>query len=283
MAAAEIISGLSHFNETQRVEIIVLARGGGSAEDLACYNHEGLARAIVASALPVISAVGHETDITIADFAADVRAPTPSAAAELITASHHRVGEHVSQLTHRLERGLRYQSMRARERYERLALSAAFARMQSNLARRHQRVDELRFRVETCVHSCIAANQRRLQQIATRLQRRDAARDLREAQGKLQAVNARFIRYSTSVFSGPAAQLRLAAEKLRALSPLAVLERGYALVFDAEGKLVRSVTQLHAGDGILTRLVDGSVGSRVTEIHPLIEANESTQGNESTA
>jgi exodeoxyribonuclease VII large subunit len=273
-AAAEMIAGLAHFNTSQRVDMIVLARGGGSAEDLACYNNEGLARAIVASALPVVSAVGHETDVTIADFAADVRAPTPSAAAELITASQHRVAEHISQLTQRMERGLRYQSMRARERYERLALATVFVRLQGNLARRHQRVDELRFRMEACLQSCIATNQRRLHQLAARLNRRDAARDLRDAQQQWMAMHTRLARQSFGIFSGPLAQLHLATAKLKAFSPLAVLERGYALVFTADGLLVKSVSQLQQGDKTITRIADGSFESRVTKIDLLTEGNE---------
>jgi exodeoxyribonuclease VII large subunit len=273
-AAAEMIAGLLHFNTTQHVDMIVLARGGGSAEDLACYNNEGLARAIVASAVPVVSAVGHETDVTIADFAADVRAPTPSAAAELITTSQHRVAEHISQLTQRIERGLRYQSMRARERYERLALATVFVRLQSNLARRHQRVDELRFRMEACLQSCIATNQRRVHQLAARLNRRDAARDLRDAQQHWTVMNARLARQSFGIFSRPLAQLHLATARLKAFSPLAVLERGYALVFTAEGRLVKSVSQLRPGGETLTRIADGSLASRVTTIHLLTEGNE---------
>jgi exodeoxyribonuclease VII large subunit len=269
-----MIAGLLHFNTTQHVDMIVLARGGGSAEDLACYNNEGLARAIVASAVPVVSAVGHETDVTIADFAADVRAPTPSAAAELITTSQHRVAEHISQLTQRIERGLRYQSMRARERYERLALATVFVRLQSNLARRHQRVDELRFRMEACLQSCIATNQRRVHQLAARLNRRDAARDLRDAQQHWTVMNARLARQSFGIFSRPLAQLHLATARLKAFSPLAVLERGYALVFTAEGRLVKSVSQLRPGGETLTRIADGSLASRVTTIHLLTEGNE---------
>lgn len=273
-AAVEMIAGLAHFNAARNVDLIVLARGGGSTEDLACYNDEGLARVIVASTLPVISAVGHETDVTIADFAADLRAPTPSAAAELITASQHRAGEHVGQLTHRLERGLRYQAMRARERFERCLLSAVFAQVQNNLARRHQRVDEMRFRMEACLQSRIGRDQRRLQQVAMRLQRRDAVRDLREAQQRAAATEGRLMRHAARLFSRPSMQLHVATARLRALSPLAVLERGYALVFDAKGNLVKSGSQLHAGDDTLTRFAEGSVGSRVTEIHLKREGNE---------
>ncbi len=275
-AAAEMIAGLAHFNESNRVDLIVLARGGGSAEDLACYNHEGLARAIVSSALPVVSAVGHETDVTIADFAADVRAPTPSAAAELLTAWQHRVGEDIFQLTHRLERGLRYQSMRARERYERLSLPAVFARLQRNLGRRHQRIDELRFRMETCLQSCVVANQRSLQHLAARLLQRDPARDLREAQQKWRTINARLLRGGADVHARSGARLHIAAARLMALSPLEVLERGYALIFDNDGKIVRSVTQLQPGDDTLTRFANGSVASRVIDIHLLTKGNEPT-------
>src|SRR5437868_14296855 len=120
-AATEVSAGIRYFNRRRNVDVIVIARGGGSLEDLASFNDEGLARIIAASELPVISAIGHETDFTIADFVADLRAPTPSAAAELITAAQHRIEERVDALSFRARRAIRLHLLEARQRYIRLS------------------------------------------------------------------------------------------------------------------------------------------------------------------
>src|ERR1700735_4659655 len=147
-AALEIAAGIAFFNQSRSVDVIVVARGGGSLEDLAPFNSELLARAIAKSQLPVVSAIGHETDFTIADFVADLRAPTPSAAAELLTEAQHKVEERVEKLDRRLTQPCRYLLMRAQERFARLSAPAAFARMRNALARRQQRVDELQYQLD---------------------------------------------------------------------------------------------------------------------------------------
>ena len=125
-AAAEVAAGIKHFNRAKTVDVIIIARGGGSIEDLAAFNDEALARTIFASTLPVISAVGHETDFTIADFVADLRAPTPSAAAELVIESKHRLAEHLAHLHQRLGRATRYRLLMARTRLQELGAARRF-------------------------------------------------------------------------------------------------------------------------------------------------------------
>src|SRR5207344_92430 len=120
-AAGEVSAGVRHFNKARSVDVIVVARGGGSAEDLASFNHEGLARTIAASEIPVISAVGHETDFTITDFVADLRAPTPSAAAELVIRSRQEIEEQASALHERLSRAMRYRLLMGRQALTELA------------------------------------------------------------------------------------------------------------------------------------------------------------------
>src|SRR5208283_1852254 len=124
-APAEIVTAIADLNAANLVDVIVVARGGGSLEDLAAFNSERVARAIASSRLPVVSAVGHETDFTIADFVADLRAPTPSAAAELITEAQHKIAEHLAAQSHRLERAARFQLLQARQRLTRLPVSRA--------------------------------------------------------------------------------------------------------------------------------------------------------------
>ncbi len=135
------------------VDVIVLARGGGSLEDLAGFNDEGLARTIGTSSLPIVSAIGHETDFTIADFVADLRAPTPSAAAELITGTQYRIEERVAVLAARVQRAGRLHLMQARQRYGRLSADSVLSRLHDAISRRDQRLDELRLRLNGSVQA----------------------------------------------------------------------------------------------------------------------------------
>src|SRR5215472_303398 len=167
-AATEVAAGLKYFNHVRNVDVIILARGGGSIEDLAAFNDEKLARAISASVLPVISAVGHETDFTIADFVADLRAPTPSAAAELVIESKQRLAQHLAHLHQRADRAARYRLLIARSQLTELAQHGAFARIQDLLARRAQRLDELAFRLASAFQSILRDYIRRLDIAASR-------------------------------------------------------------------------------------------------------------------
>ena len=193
-AAAEVAAGIAYFNKARSVDVIVIARGGGSLEDLAPFNSEFLARSIAASELPVVSAVGHETDFTIADFVADLRAPTPSAAAVLITGAQHKVEERVEQLSQRLERACRYRLIQAREHFARLSVEATFARLRDNFGRRQQRVDELRFRVEAAWKARLRHANDQAQGLTARLLRQDATHRLKTASTILNALETRMAR-----------------------------------------------------------------------------------------
>src|SRR5271166_1134830 len=164
-AAAEVIAGLRYFQGSARGagEVIIIARGGGSAEDLAAFNHEGLARAVVASKIPVISAIGHETDFTIIDFVADLRAPTPSAAAELVIRSRLEIETQAEELDRRLERAVRYRLLMARQGLTELAQHGAFASMVDGIRRGQQRLDERRFRLEKAERHLLERSHRRLE------------------------------------------------------------------------------------------------------------------------
>ena len=265
-AAAEIAAGIAYFNRTRNVDVIVIARGGGSLEDLAPFNSELLSRAIAASEIPIVSAVGHETDFTITDFVADLRAPTPSAAAEIITGVLHKVEDHVEQLTLRLQRACRYRLMQARESFAQLSVEASFARLRGSFGRRQQRVDELRFRMEAAWNVVNRSASEQLHLLTARLLRQDATHRLQLLSERLLILESRLIRSLKSQIQNHAVRLQGLKRQLNALSPLAVLNRGYALVFDENGSLVKKASSLTPNQRLVTRLAEGSIESRLTDI-----------------
>ena len=294
-AAAEIEAALALVNsllpgDANATDLIVLARGGGSLEDMAAFNSERVARAIVASRLPVVSAIGHETDFTIADFASDLRAPTPSAAAELVTEAQHKIGEHLSELWRRLDRAMRFQLLQARQRLTRLPVARAEQRIAAMLHRRQQRLDELAFRLETAMDAELRQHREAVSTLTAAVLAQDPRQQLGVARETLSALQSRldhalertvaqagFRTKSVEDRLYRAAQVQLGNRRaafsvvrsqLQALSPLAVLERGYALVQDSSGALVRSTQQLSPGAEVSTRLGDGSFTSVVKTIAP---------------
>ncbi len=186
-APAEIEAALTRFNTSGLVDVIVVARGGGSLEDLAAFNSERVARAIAASQLPVVSAVGHETDFTIADFVADLRAPTPSAAAELITEAQHKVAERVASLEVRLERAARFQLLRVRQKIDGLHAERAEWRMNSLLNRLDQRLDDCGLRLEADFRDGLHRLQRKIGELSGIVMRHDPRRLLGETRERMAA------------------------------------------------------------------------------------------------
>jgi exodeoxyribonuclease VII large subunit len=267
-APVEIEAAINELNANGLVDVIVVARGGGSLEDLAAFNSERVARAIAASRLPVVSAIGHETDFTIADFVADLRAPTPSAAAELITEAQHKIAEHLASQEHRLERAARFQLLQARQRLTRLPVSRAEGRVNALLHRLEQRLDDLSFRMEAAVSAQLRQHQRQVADLTAAVLRHDPRQNLGLARERLAACRTRLDRSLERLLHNSAANVRALNARLQSLSPLAVLERGYALVLDTQGGLVRSTTQISHGDQVTTRLSDGAFISRVEATTP---------------
>jgi exodeoxyribonuclease VII large subunit len=267
-AAVEVAKGIKYFNETREVDLIVVARGGGSLEDLAPFNAESLARAIAASELPVVSAVGHETDFTIADFVADLRAATPSAAAELITAAQHKVEEYLEQLAQRLERAVRYAIMQAREKFSRVAIEAALARMGDSVNRKQQRIDEVCFRLEAAWRVIFQVNAHRVQTLAAAILRKDAAQRMGLLRERLENLSSRLGRAQILSVQTRRASLQSLERQLTSLSPLSVLNRGYALVYDEGGSLLKSASNVSQGQLLTTRLASGMIESLVTKTKP---------------
>ena len=260
-APAEVAAGLKHFNRTRDVDVIIVARGGGSVEDLAAFNHEGLARAVAASEIPVISAIGHETDFTIADFVADLRAPTPSAAAELVIASRHQLVEQVAGLHQRLARAARYRLLVGRQTLTELAQHGAFARIAAMLSQRQQRVDDMTFQLVSRYRALLDGCRRRVDVAATRIRHYDVRLVLAGLKRELEANTRTLGEIGRRLLLERRGALDRLAGKLDELSPLKVLDRGYALVFDAAGNLVKDAAQLTAGDEIRARLARGEIAA----------------------
>jgi exodeoxyribonuclease VII large subunit len=263
-AAREVSAGIRFFNQHDNVDVIVVARGGGSAEDLAAFNDETLARTIAASEIPVISAVGHETDFTIVDFVADLRAPTPSAAAELVIRSRQEVEDHAAALRERLGRAMRYRLLMGRQALTELAQHGAFARMMELIRQRQQKLDDLSHRMELAERQLLERLRRRWETISSAVRHYDLRLVLSGRRKELDSGTQALV----TVMRNLLLQHRVRSERfeliLQSLSPLAILERGYALVFDSEGSLLKDAHRVQVGDRISARLAHGEVQAAVT-------------------
>jgi len=262
-ASADVSAGVAYFNEARNVDVIIVARGGGSAEDLAAFNHEGLARVVAASLIPVISAVGHETDFTVIDFVADLRAPTPSAAAELVIRSRQEVEEQAEGLRQRLARAMRYRILMGRQALTELAQHGAFGRMTDAINRRQQKLDDLKNRMDRAERQILEKQHRRLELAAAAVRHYDVRRMLAGIRKELDSRVAGLAAAARTVLLQRTGRLNQLEGQLEALSPLAILDRGYALVFDASGMLLKDAVRVKAGDEISARLAKGSLTATV--------------------
>jgi exodeoxyribonuclease VII large subunit len=264
-ASFEVAAGVRFFVQQNSVEVIIIARGGGSAEDLAAFNNEGLARTVAASAIPVISAVGHETDFTIIDFVADLRAPTPSAAAELVIRSRQDIEDHAAALHDRLTRAMRYRLLMGRQALTELSQHGAFARMMEVIRQRQQKLDDLTHRVELAERNLLEKSRRRWEIVSAAVRHYDVRLVLTGMRKELESRTTAL----ASVMRNVLLQHRVRSERLetalRSLSPLAILDRGYALVFDADGKLLKDADAVKIGDEISARLAHGQIEAAVTK------------------
>jgi exodeoxyribonuclease VII large subunit len=258
-AGADVSAGVRYFNQVRSVDVIIVARGGGSAEDLAAFNNEALARVVGASEIPVISAVGHETDFTIIDFVADLRAPTPSAAAELVIRSRQEVEDQAEALRQRLVRAVRYRLLMGRQSLTELAQHGAFGRMVDVINRRQQRLDDLKNRLDRAERQILEQHRRRLETAAAAVRHYDVRRMLAGIRQELVSRVAALAATARTLMLRQRSKLNQLVGQLEALSPLAILDRGYALVFDSTGLLLKDAARVKAGDEISARLAKGIV------------------------
>jgi exodeoxyribonuclease VII large subunit len=264
-AADEIIAALESAAARNDCDLLILARGGGSLEDLWAFNDERLARAIVASPIPIITGIGHEVDFTIADFAADVRAPTPSAAAELaVPDAAEWLDAFVRQGT-RLGRWARHRIERHRERLRWLIGRAALVSPSAKLTQQAQRLDELEQCLSREVRRRIHAHRERLRWVMGRAALVNPAARLAQQAARLDIARQRLERAWRHGLQRNRERLRPLLRTLNAVSPLATLERGYAIVSTEEGRIVRDAAEAPPGTLIEARLGIGRIRARVED------------------
>lgn len=262
-AAAEAAAGIRHFNAERSVDVIIIARGGGSFEDLACFNDEALARAVASSEIPVISAVGHETDFTILDFVSDLRAPTPSSAAELVIRSRLEIDEELESWHRRLEKAMRFQILIRRQSLTELAQHRGFSRMMDLIHRRQQRLDEFVNRLTNAERSIQQQYRTRFEALAAAVRHYDLRMRLGATHRDLNARTAALAAAIRTLNLQHRSRLERLNDALQALSPLAILDRGYALVLDASGKLLKDARDAKPGQQITARLAKGEIRATV--------------------
>ena len=267
-SAEEIVKALKFFNSRKFVDVLLLARGGGSMEDLWAFNEEIVARAIFASEIPVISGVGHETDFTIADFVADVRASTPSAAAELVVQTRAQFDKHIADLRETLAGLFRYRLLELSRRVHELSARRGFRRPLDLLRQQRQRADEMTSRLALGLRARLEQSRKRF----TAAQLRIASFDFR---AKIAAFRLRLERRTAELGVRIERLLRAKRDRFEKLalqlqerSPLRVLERGYAIATDAAGNLLRDAAQVALGNAVTIQLHRGRLTTEVRKKEP---------------
>jgi exodeoxyribonuclease VII large subunit len=265
-AAAEISEMIDYVNaraDELKIDLMIVGRGGGSIEDLWEFNEESVARSIYRSRIPVVSAVGHEIDFTIADFVADLRAPTPSAAAELVVPDILALqGELVSRRA-ALDRLIRQALEIRRLQTRRLSEAPHFREPRRLIVERQQRVDQLEMRISEIWKNALQQRRSGIEKILTFLLAFRPERWLQAKRGELAGMEARLRRTASSKLDSGRNRVAELANFLRLLGPRQTLERGYSITLAADGSVVRSVQALKIGDQLQTKLADGEVQSVV--------------------
>lgn len=275
-AAGEIARAIELLNEhharavadgrtEDKVDVIIVGRGGGSIEDLWAFNEERVARAIRASIIPVISAVGHETDFTIADFAADLRAATPSAAAELVAEREDEIEGYIESCTRDLFQLMRYRIADERTRVHAAAMSHGFDEVQRKLRLAKAETNEAAHKIETLIHRRMENARRRSDAVNCRLSPAELSARVARGHTRLAVLSAARNAAANDQLDDKRGRLAVAAASLDALSPLAVLTRGYALAQNEAGQALRDARDVEIGDSVSLRLARGVLRCRVED------------------
>jgi len=258
-AASDIARAIKLLASRTEVDAIIVGRGGGSIEDLSCFNDEAVARAIYTSRVPVISAVGHETDFTIADLVADLRASTPSAAAEMVSSVRDEMCARIAGLVDDMKKAVRYRLLALHSGLTDLESSRAFLRVPSRIREYAQRIDDVVYALESSLGAALKAVRLRYGALALRLSEADLRRGLVERRGRLAEVDGRLNTSAGVMLITRGERVSLAAGKLDSLSPLGVLARGYAIAFDSEGRVLKRADDVDSGELVRVRLSKGEM------------------------
>jgi exodeoxyribonuclease VII large subunit len=259
-AVEQVVAGIDYFSKSGWAEVVIVARGGGSLEDLWTFNEERLARAIVRSSVPVISAIGHETDFTIADFVADLRAPTPSAAAELVIRSRQSLFEVLDSCTIKLTQTARLNlAMRARALHR---ISVDRVTLHRAIGRRMQRVDEMEYRAKDLIRGSLDRRKKALERMRSGLAQLDVRLKFAAARRRIESSEGRILQSMRLRVSGVRGQLASLDAHLKQLSPLKILDRGYAIV-EREGKIVKAPADAPADSEVMIRIAQGKLRGRI--------------------
>lgn len=271
-APAQIVRAIELANARQECDVLIVGRGGGSLEDLWSFNDERVARAIFASAIPVVSAVGHETDVTIADFVADLRAPTPSAAAEMVSRNQAELVRQLQSAQQRLEMAMDFYLANRTRRFTQMNHRLQQQHPQLRLARQQTVLERLQQRMRNALDSQFRQASVRQQRLAQRLNNQNPQPKIHRAQTRVQQLEFRLAQAVQSRMSQTRERFGTAITHLEAVSPLATLSRGYSVTTASDGKVLKQTTQVHKGDMLTTRVKDGWLESEVKNIIPAKKA-----------
>ncbi|MBK6258606.1 exodeoxyribonuclease VII large subunit [Citrobacter sp. wls828] len=267
-APGQIVRAIALANARGECDVLIVGRGGGSLEDLWSFNDERVARAIFASRIPVVSAVGHETDVTIADFVGDLRAPTPSAAAEIVSRNQLELLRQIQQGQQRLEMAMDYYLANRTRRFTQLNHRLQQQHPQLRLARQQTVLERLSQRMNAALENKIKQANQRQQRMLQRLNQQTPQPRIHRAQTRIQQLEYRLAENIRSRVSQQRERFGNAVTHLEAVSPLATLARGYSVSTLPNGKVVKKAKQVKAGDLLTTRLEDGWITSEVHSITP---------------
>ena len=261
----DVCRGIEYFGRKSWAEVVVIARGGGSLEDLWTFNEEPVARAIAASPIPVVSAIGHETDVTIADFVADLRAPTPSAAAEMIVCTRQELLDRIEGCRTHAQRAIRYRLAILARRLHEQAIDRAQALLHRSLGRRTQRVDDSVERLRAAIRAQLAARERQRRNLEDRLRYFDLRPRLRRDRERLNDLSMRTTATMRLQLNRRRQRFEMLATKLDQLNPRLVLSRGYAIVLNERDGIVRAAADAPMGEDVKILLAKDAIKARVVE------------------